>query len=143
MEVVRGPAFGGKGGVPFSDDAFNVMGIHRINIRYGRYVDRLEILYVTDLGPGQITLAHGGNGGTNEMSISLGGSEVVEAVAGRAGAYIDQLTFRTNYCEYGPFGGDGGTPFEFVIPEHSSLAGFFGRAGDFIDQIGFLYAKPW
>lgn len=78
------------------------------------------------------------------MQIHLGPSEFVTEVRGTMGPYsnpsnkcITSLRFVTNIASYGPFGKGEGTPFH--IPEqsnNSSIVGFFGRGGWYVDAIG-------
>lgn len=127
--------YGGSGGTPFSDCILPEMEtafIRGIIIRHGMFVDGLTIYYEPRNGnPRAIT--HGGLGGIEDY-IPMNG-DILVAIEGRAGAYVDQLTFVTIHHRYGPFDGLGGVPFRF----EGLVAGFFGRAGSYIDQIGFFY----
>lgn len=81
------------------------------------------------------------------LQIHLGPSEYLIKVSGTIGScfalsnLITSLTFVTNAASYGPFGEGGGDPFVFPVQSNSSVVGFFGRAGAYIDAIGF-YVRP-
>jgi hypothetical protein len=48
-------------------------------------------------------------------------------------ASVRSLTICTNYKEYGPFGSQGGTPFQ---SDCGRIVGFHGRSGTLLDSIG-------
>lgn len=126
--------YGGDGGSSWGDKEDITGPITRLTIRHGEYIDALQITYGSTTGP-----KHGGDGGS-ESEISLASGEKIIAVVGRCGTYVDQLQFVTQKSDgtlssYGPYGGHGGSPF-FII---GSIAGFFGRAGTYLDGIG-VYA---
>lgn len=50
---------------------------------------------------------------------------------------IDQLSIRTNVgTTFGPFGGNGGTAFDFAAPDGTEVIGFWGRSGGLLDAVG-------
>ena len=81
------------------------------------------------------------------LQIQLGPSEYLIKVSGTIGSFsglhnlITSLTFVTNAASYGPFGKGGGDPFVVPKQSNSTIVGFFGRAGVFLDAIGF-YVRP-
>ncbi len=56
-------------------------------------------------------------------------------INGSAGKYIDSISFMTNKCTYGPYGGNGSKPYSFLAPEGYVIDGFSGRSGKYIDAI--------
>lgn len=81
------------------------------------------------------------------MTINFGPSEHLIGVSGTCGSFggltniVTSLTFVTNAASYGPFGEGGGDPFVLQVQSNSSIVGFFGIAGWFLDAIGF-YVRP-
>lgn len=60
----------------------------------------------------------------------------------KAGKFVDSITFITNKGnKSSKFGGDGGGYKLISFPENSRLVGIYGRAGQYIDQIGFYLAR--
>lgn len=82
------------------------------------------------------------------MQISFGPAEFVKEVCGAYGNHngiviVKFLTFVTNEGTYGPFGTPdhpgpdvSATHFRFVADEGSSIVGFYGRSGKYIEAIG-------
>lgn len=134
--ITRSAQFGGGGGSSFDDSsAFfdDKAQISRIEIRSGRVVDKITIIY----GNGK-TLGHGGGGGTLR-SFNLADGEFINSVDVRHGRLIDQLTFYTNMGKkHGPYGGGGGK-LTNVNFQKCGLLHVFGRSGGRLDRIGFAY----
>lgn len=53
---------------------------------------------------------------------------------------IRSLTFKTNRRSVGPFGVEEGTPFSLPM-EGGQIVGFKGKAGWYVDAIGFYISK--
>jgi hypothetical protein len=116
------------------------MEIGGISLRSGLYVDQLQILY-RNPSTGQLAFGptHGGGGG-GPSSFALNPGEFITQVSGRAGKYVDAITFLTNEGRsFGPFGGGGGAPYRFPdqLQPNVEVFGFFGRSGLYLDAIGF------
>jgi len=82
------------------------------------------------------------------LQIELGPSEFLMGAYGTRGPFtnspadvVTSLTLVTNARSYGPFGHGGGRPFQVPMQGNSSIVGFFGCAGSYIDAIG-VYVKP-
>lgn len=96
------------------------------------YVNRLEVTYQVADGS-FVERKHGGSGGKPQESFALTPDEYINAMSGRFGDIMDQLSFKTNAGRvYGPFGGEGGMPFTFDAPGRAR--GFHGSTGDFADS---------
>ncbi|GJX43750.1 kinase RLK-Pelle-CrRLK1L-1 family protein, partial [Tanacetum coccineum] len=90
---------------------------------------------------------HGGGGGKSggEISeINVDANEEITGILGTVGVttgryagytVISSLCFMTNKTRHGPFGKETGTPFS-VPWELGSFAGFYGRAGFYLDGLG-------
>jgi hypothetical protein len=125
--------YGGEGGQAFADDLTEVVQIKSITIRHGRYVDSIQTTWLMTSGHTHQGPRHGGDGGT-EDKIVLADGEFITSITGRAASYVDQLTFYTNKGnKWGPYGGNGGQPFE---TGELKVGGFFGRCADYVDAIG-------
>ncbi|KAI3781592.1 hypothetical protein L2E82_11610 [Cichorium intybus] len=92
--------------------------------------------------------AGGWNGGDIVTEVTFAWDEEIIAISGTVGisggtyagyTVISSLTFITNKKTHGPYGSVTGMPF--TVPwDKESFAGFYGRAGYFIDAIG-VYLK--
>lgn len=132
--------FGGSGGVSFHDSqvlspSANYGPIRQLSIRAGSVVDGIAVGYANG-----VRFSHGTSTGGIAYDILLDPDEIIIAVQGRAGASLDQIAFVTNKRTLGPYGGNGGSPFSVEF-RGCALQYLFGRAGEFIDQIGFGYGK--
>jgi hypothetical protein len=115
-------------------------GFHRIRVRSGTLVDKLETSYALE-GGGATTLNHGGPGG-NPADTDFVPREILIGIKGRSGTLVDQLSFVTAVIYGGgdpplirtseASGGNGGAPFEIW----GDIAAFHGRSGTLIDAIG-------
>ena len=135
--------YGGKGGdIAFDDGHYNIR-IVRIAIRAGNVVDGISITYYT----GKV-VSYGGMGG-NEESLTLKQDEWITEVHVRSSQKLVQcLTFITNFQRsLGPCGGKGflldtSTGVDEIVkaPEGTMLIGIKGRAGKYLDCLGFNWS---
>ena len=127
--------FGGDGGDAFSDDLTQSCRLTRVRIQHGKYVDGIQMSYVTPSGATVDSPYHGGSGG-DPAEFSLAANEYIVRVEGRSDKFVDQLTFITSLGNrHGPYGRDGGEAFEV---SNLQVGGFFGRSGRYLDAIGFF-----
>ncbi|KAH7848669.1 hypothetical protein Vadar_005935 [Vaccinium darrowii] len=122
--------------------------IKRIIIRHGEAVDSL--IFQSEATDGSTEYSHkfGGSGGTRTDKVSIDSpAEYITAINITIGNsimfgnfsgqdVIRSLSFVTNLTEYGPFGKRSGT-FISTVVENGVMVGFHGRAGDFLNSIGF------
>ncbi|MFN8483758.1 MAG: jacalin-like lectin [Anaerolineae bacterium] len=125
---------GGSGGAAFADDLTGVQRLTGLTIRHGKFVDALRCSWQMTDGSTRMGAQHGGNGGTQDV-ITFATGENIVGISGRSGAYIDQLVITTNTATYGPYGGNGGSPFN-LGPVAAQTIGFFGRSGLYLDALG-------
>ncbi len=130
----RTPQVGGGGGQPFADDLTGVKRLTKLTIRHGAYVDAIQCTWQMNDGSSHTGAQHGGAGGRQDV-ITFAADEYIVGVSGRAGAYVDQLVIKTNKRTYGPYGGNGGKPFD-LGPLAAHTTGFFGRSGRYLDALG-------
>lgn len=130
---------GGTGGDPFSDDLTEVCRLTAVRIRSAARVDAITAVWRMADGSTRTAQQHGGNGGT-EQQFSLDADEYINRIEGRSGSEIDQLAFFTSKGrKFGPYGGDGGTPF---VLTGGPVNGFVGRSGTRLDAIaGFVLSQ--
>ena len=120
-------------------------------IRSGSAVDAIQGIYERKDRTKFSGLQHGGNGG-GPQTIPFAQDEFITEINGYAGMdgrfdLVRQLVIKTNRkpAGYGPFGTRMGTPWTFNAqsvgedPAAFRVGGIFGRAGTWVDQIGFLY----
>ncbi|WP_316528435.1 jacalin-like lectin [Kitasatospora brasiliensis] len=137
--LLDGPTFGGSGGDRFRDPAADVMRLTSITVRSATYVDAIQCFWKMPGGTVEPGPQHGRDGGTPH-NVTLGPDEYIVRITGRASKYLDQITFITNLGHsHGPFGGKGGTAFDWQVPEGRVVA-FHGQAAKFIDALGCMYA---
>ena len=145
MLIVNSGLFGGPGGTPFNESCHQIVGIERIKIHYGQFVDRLEVTY--KLRDGEcLSTAYGGPQGAENREIVFVDDERICGITVRSGEYVDSLAFITyrmfnlvGMKKYGPFGGPGGQNCTVLSPH---IREFFGRAGSLLDAIGFRCEEP-
>ena len=135
-----GPA-GGEGGDGFADmqipKGARVVGVR---IRYGLYIDGLELLYKTADGKKEGMGWHGGDSG-NEETFLLEDGEFITGISGKTGEYVESLTFVTNKRKSKNYGGEGGDKTFNLQKSGEEVIGFYGRSGAFLDQIGIFVRK--
>lgn len=107
--------------------------VTEIVVRSGAIIDSVAFVY------GNITLSHGGKGGT-ERRFKLAEGETITKVAGDIATFsgkqrIKSLTF---YTDKGRSFGSGSTSgFSYEAKEGSSIVALFGNADSYLDNIGF------
>lgn len=105
------------------------------------YVDAIQITYQLANGSELVGGYYGGKGGSeSQIDIDVANGERIVAIFGRSYDYVDLLGFITNQGRiYGPYGGNGGTPFKV---ERCNIGGIYGRSFDWMDSIGFYCNYP-
>ncbi|XP_052139285.1 mannose/glucose-specific lectin-like [Oryza glaberrima] len=136
--------WGGNGGTP-QDITETPKRLESITIRSGEVVDSISFSYFDQAGQKRVAGPWGGPGG-NPNTIELASSEFLKEVSGTFGTYygsnvITSIKFVTNVKTYGPFGKQNGTPFNIPVQNNSSVVGFFGRGGKYLDAVG-VYVHP-
>ncbi|MBA4532167.1 jacalin-like lectin [Brevibacillus halotolerans] len=134
MSWRKSTQFGGDGGSPFSDDLTNVKRLAGFYIRHGSRIDAIQGIYEYSDGRRTPQGFHGGYGGSHNI-VFFENDEYIIQITGRTDRRVDQLSFTTNKRTYGPYGGDGGNPFEI---DAAHISGFFGRSASELDAIGFF-----
>lgn len=109
-----------------------------------RVIDSLTFIY-SDHDGKQHTAGPWGGLGTSKKGafhpIMLSRSEIVKEVSGTIGRNtVTSLCFVTNIATYGPFGHGGGMPFCSTMQDNHNIVGFFARAEQHINAIGFYLA---
>ncbi|XP_044394776.1 uncharacterized protein [Triticum aestivum] len=141
----NGP-WGGNGGRA-RDIKVAPQSLESVTIRSGSVVDSLAFSFKDGNGRHHTAGPWGSDGGSGK-TIKLGPTEFVTEVSGTFGSFgalsnvLTSLTLVTNCGSYGPFGKRQGSPFKTTMQSNSSIVGFFGRAGQFVDAIG-VYVLPF
>ena len=78
------------------------------------------------------------NPSTPKESITIGRNHIVK-ISGRCGESIDQLTFTLQDGSIHSFGGEGGSPFENIVPEGKKVVAFGGGVGSYLDNFFCYY----
>ncbi|GLT45977.1 hypothetical protein SLA2020_197700 [Shorea laevis] len=135
--------WGGQGGDPWSYTTNR--GINQIIIHVGSNIKSISFRDTTDLA----SATFGGNNpndtGEEEIVHINWPSEHLISISGTYGHFaglltITSLSFITNRATYGPFGTTSGTSFSIPM-NNSTVVGFHGRAGHYLDAIG-IFVKP-
>jgi len=143
--LTKSGPFGGNGGSE-KDIVEAPRRLESITVSSGSIVDSITFSYVDQAGQKRTAGPWGGAGG-NKNTIVLGPNEFVKEVSGEYGRYqthliITSMKIITNVKTYGPFGGEGkGRDFSIPAEKNSSIVGFFGRSGTYLDSIG-VYVHP-
>ncbi|KAL0429885.1 UNVERIFIED_CONTAM: Jacalin-related lectin 19 [Sesamum radiatum] len=138
--IVVGP-WGGHGGTAWDDGSYS--GVRQITLVYARCIDSIRVVYDKN-GTPVLGEKHGGVGGNTTAQIKLQfPEEFLTTVTGHCSPVvyggspvIRSLTFKSNRRTFGPFGVEEGVPFSFPM-EGGQIVGFKGRAGWYLDAIGF------
>lgn len=131
--------WGGSGGTAFTDADRVGPRVTAVSLRAGSRLDQVGVTLA-----GGVTLTHGGTGGT-PASLALAEGEYVNQVTltqgkkdGKTRIFSARLTTNLGRTL------SGGTPtaetVTFTAPPGGRLAGFFGRSGDEVDQLGVIWA---
>lgn len=146
-QISQSSNYGGSGGRAWDDNIYShsptIVGVRKIDIRHGNQVDGLQVTYLLADGSTYTAPRHGGSGGS-PSSFTLAEDERIIRIEGKTNnALVDQLTFITQNAAgeenvYGPYGKTGRTPFSV----EGYVVGFFGRAGNLLDAIGFYFLPP-
>lgn len=134
--------FGGGGGEAFNELPDNCGAtIRRIVIRSGSVIDGIHIIYRLSNGQEYTGEHYGGHGGgLHTVNINTDGGERIIGVSGKAGGFVDQLEFVTNWGRIlGPYGGCGGGNFKV---NSCHVRGIYGRSAALVDSIGFFCSHP-
>ncbi|KAG1347483.1 putative Horcolin [Cocos nucifera] len=115
----------------------------KIIIRYSGCIESIKFQYVAD-GVAKWSSTWGSESGST-AEIDLGNNHYLTAISGYYGNYfgyivIRSLTFVSTMGTHGPYGPKEGTAFSLPV-KAGKVVGFFGRAGQWLDALGF-YLKP-
>uniref|UniRef100_J3N1H2 Jacalin-type lectin domain-containing protein n=1 Tax=Oryza brachyantha TaxID=4533 RepID=J3N1H2_ORYBR len=142
VELPKIGPWGGTGGRAREITVVPPCHLDSVTICSGAIVDALAFSYRDAYGQRHSTPSWGGVGGISR-TIKFGESEVVTEVSGTIGPFhhlnnvITSLSIVTNLRSYGPFGSAKGIPFSTsTLVSNSSIVGFFGRSGSYLDAIG-------
>jgi predicted flap endonuclease-1-like 5' DNA nuclease len=134
--LVLGPS-GGNGGHVFEDYTIPAGAkVQEIRVNAGFYVDGLQLICVDATGAA-IELPHLGGKSGFRHTITLDADEYLTGISGRSGRYIDSIRFHTNKRVTDSIGGRGGeNEYHFEAAANAEVAGLFGRADWYMDQLG-------
>ncbi len=140
---VQTEKYGGQGGQSFADPSpiVNNGPITRIDLRYGDYLDGIQVTYGDRTGG-----FHGGQGGVPATYIVPEG-QVIIGVNLLAGDYIDGIQFisadplNLGDPKLSPWYGGNGGNFYTAQCNGTPLRVISGRAGSFIDQLDLGFAQ--
>jgi hypothetical protein len=138
-------AHGGSGGNffnwPLPDPTWRLGWLY---ITYGDYINSIEAWWIDPSGNYHWAGRAGGYG-PRGGNIPMGPGEVITHIEGWSGKYVDNLQFfqGDDHALYPFLGGQGGTWFKEDVGQiGKSVHGFYGRAGNYLDQIGFYAYSP-
>lgn len=146
MATQLGPS-GGGGGNSFLD---NPGTIAQITVHHGNYIDALEILWTNNT-----TTTHGGADGdqaphADAFILDIANGEYLTGISGPLGGeddggpYIGGIVLTTSTGRKSPYWGGGlfatDAGYNYAAPPGTTIVGFCGRSGKYVDAIGILYA---
>ncbi|ETO76975.1 hypothetical protein F444_07842 [Phytophthora nicotianae P1976] len=143
-DIVLSETFGGPHGIAFSDINSIKFGqkATSLTIRSDKRVDAVTLQVAA---PAEVTMTHGGTGGT-EQTLTLGDGEYITSME----ANWDKKDGHTRvfYVSFTTSAGNtisGGTPTDnkgtATAPEGFQLSGFHGRAADEVDKLGVIWTR--
>jgi hypothetical protein len=125
MSSIVTTPFGGGGG-----DPFQMSVIKEVGLRTGSRVDQIRINGAT----------HGGDGGDDRGSITLGRDEYISRVDIRCAREVDYVKFTTNAGNSVAGGGDGGDPAALWDIRVIAIG---GRCADRVDKLDIMYVRDY
>lgn len=132
-----GDLTGGDGGAAFIDRMLPDERVTAVTLCYrtGAYVQSIQLR--TNLG---LRAKHGSDlPGIPCSTTQLEEGEHIAELFGTVNAYVQSLGYMTTRGRrIGPFGGSGGTGFSQTVLGNTRFAGWFGRSGGWLDQIGLM-----
>uniref|UniRef100_H3GBL1 Jacalin-type lectin domain-containing protein n=1 Tax=Phytophthora ramorum TaxID=164328 RepID=H3GBL1_PHYRM len=143
-DIVLSDLYGGPHGVAFSDiDSIKfAQRASSITVRSGERVDAVTLNVAT---PTEVTMNHGGSGGT-ENTLTLGAGEYITSMEAHWGKKDDHTrVFYLNFVTSAGNSISGGTQTDdkatATAPDGFQLGGFYGRAEDEVDQLGAIWTR--
>ncbi|CAO2142331.1 unnamed protein product [Urochloa humidicola] len=143
--------WGGNGGKAYEiQDGELPQRLESVTIYANDFIQSIAFSYIDQTGQNRIVGPWGGDAGRSKHPpINFGPSETVKEIYGAIGKYkgsytvVASLTIVTNVKTYGPYGKQtsGNTPFHIAAPSNNRIVGFYGSAGEVVDQIG-AYVAP-
>lgn len=112
--------------------------VYSMAIRSGARVDKISIWYKHQ-GEIYIACEAGGSGGGFHLQF-FDEDEYIKEIIGNSGARLDRIGIKTNK-KYFAYGGWGGSPFRFSVPQGYHINGFFGRSGAEVDALGVYVSR--
>jgi hypothetical protein len=140
--AIVGPS-GGTGGGNFGDFPQDDFKVVRITIRSGAVVDAIQTTHERPDGTLFEFPHHGGSGGGEQiLDLDVRVGEHITSIGGRYNSFVDHLVIRTSRGRSLDAGGPGGSVlYSYDAPPGFEIAGFHGRAGEFIDAIGVILRR--
>jgi Jacalin-like lectin domain len=136
--------------------------VRRIDVWYSSFIELIWFNYQSLSDPNKtFDATMGGWGGENKEFFHLERTEIITAIRGMYGLFVDSMVIETMNIYtgkkkgHGPFGGPGGSvPYRYRAPQPPSPAqgapqpdtaiiGLWGGAGLFVDSIGVLLRRPY
>lgn len=137
---------GSTGGNPYddvpspSDHISKRTRISHIKMRMGDRIDKLTTTYQDQNG--DTVKAHGGSGGREDRSLTVGAGQFVTRCTGKYNKKMDSMTFTiTGGASVSAGGSSGDKTFDMAPPAGSFVLGFRGRSGSEYDAIQLVYAN--
>lgn len=107
--------------------------IRQIRVSHGMALDGFDVTFSDN------SAVRFGNSKNHYSDFFMDQDETLIGVAIHSGAWVDGIQFITNKKISPLFGGNGGSLHRFMIPNGTSLLGFYGTMGSWCNQIGVLY----
>jgi len=134
------PAVGGPGGVPFADRAPGGARLGAVALRTGEMIDAIAAVVVLPDGRRVPLQVHGGPGGSARV-FALQDGEYLVAMRVWSGQVVEAIQFETNLRTSAVYGNPRSPPRRLVVPPGAEALGFIGRAGVYVDALGFALQR--
>jgi hypothetical protein len=138
-----GPS-GGDGGNHYSDGteagqfSTDDHKLVEVRIRSGAFIDAIQTVYEDSIGNKIVSAQHGGNGG-KLITFKLALGEYITRISGMYGWVVNTLLIETNKGRAQGWGNPGGLgTYNYTAPPGTSIHGFFGKSGLYLDAIGVI-----
>ena len=130
------PVVGGPGGAPFADKPPSGVRLGAVALRTGELIDAIAVVVVRPDGQRVPLQLHGRPGGSPRV-FPLEDGEYLVAMRVWSGQVVEAIQFETNRRLSPVYGSPRGPSRRLVVPVGSEAVGFVGRAGLYVDALGF------
>lgn len=131
---------GGPGGAAFADQPPGGVRLGAVALRTGELIDAIAAVVVRPDGQRIPLQLHGGPGGAPRVFALQDGEHLI-AMRVWSGQIVEAVQFETNRRQSPVYGNPRSAMQRLVVPPGAEVVGFVGRAGLYVDALGFALQR--